>query len=199
FTSRAEYRLQLREDNADLRLSGRGFELGCVDQQRHDAVRRKREAIAGEEQRLAGLWAAPANALGRALATQLGVELSRETSLRDLLRRPGIGYQALVAVDGCGPGLTDPAVAEQVEVGIKYAGYLQRQADEIARNRQHDDTAIPPGFDFERVRGLSAEVLAKFKATRPQSIGEARRIAGVTPAAVSLLLVHLRRGHRDVA
>ena len=93
----------------------------------------------------------------------------------------------------------EEAVAEQVEVGIKYAGYLQRQADEIARNRQHDDTAIPPGFDFERVRGLSAEVLAKFKATRPQSIGEARRIAGVTPAAVSLLLVHLRRGHRDVA
>ncbi|KAB2901889.1 MAG: tRNA uridine-5-carboxymethylaminomethyl(34) synthesis enzyme MnmG [Dokdonella sp.] len=199
FTSRAEYRLQLREDNADLRLSERGFELGCVEPARHDAVRRKRDAIEREQQRLAGLWASPANALGQALAAQLGVTVSRETSLRDLLRRPGIGYRDLVAVEGCGPGVAEAAIADQVEVDIKYAGYLQRQQEEIARNRRHDDTVIPPTFDFAQVRGLSAEVLAKLSATRPRTLGEARRIAGVTPAAVSLLLVHLRRGQRNVA
>jgi len=199
FTSRAEYRLQLREDNADLRLSERGFELGCVDQARVDALRRKREAIEREEARLAAVWASPANALGSALEAQLGIAVSRETNARDLLRRPGVAYRELVGVEGFGPGVDDGAVAEQVEVGIKYAGYLERQNEEIARNRRHDDTAIPAAFDFERVRGLSAEVLAKFKATRPQTVGEARRISGVTPAAVSLLLVHLRRGDRHVA
>jgi len=199
FTSRAEYRLQLREDNADLRLSERGFELGCVEPARHDAVRRKRDAIEREQQRLAGLWASPTNALGQALAAQLGVTVSRETNLRDLLRRPGIGYRDLVAVEGCGPGVAEAAIAEQVEVDVKYAGYLQRQQEEIARNRRHDDTVIPPNFEFAQVRGLSAEVLAKLSATRPRTLGEARRIAGVTPAAVSLLLVHLRRSQRHVA
>jgi len=199
FTSRAEYRLQLREDNADLRLTERGFALGCVEPERVDALRRKREAIEREEARLAALWASPANALGQSLETQLGIAVSRETNARDLLRRPGVAYRELVGVDGFGPGVDDGAVAEQVEVGIKYAGYLERQNEEIARNRRHDDTAIPTAFDFERVRGLSAEVLAKLKATRPQTVGEARRISGVTPAAVSLLLVHLRRGDRHVA
>ncbi|MBX3687831.1 tRNA uridine-5-carboxymethylaminomethyl(34) synthesis enzyme MnmG [Dokdonella sp.] len=199
FTSRAEYRLQLREDNADLRLTERGFELGCVPQDRFDALRRKREAVEREQARLAALWASPVNALGRALSAGLGIELSRETSARDLLRRPGVGYGELVAVEGFGPGVAEAAVAEQVEVGIKYAGYLERQNEEIARNRRHDDTVIPADFDFERVRGLSAEVLAKFSQARPQTIGQARRIAGVTPAAVSLLLVHLRRGLRHVA
>ncbi len=199
FTSRAEYRLQLREDNADLRLTERGFELGCVDRERVDALRRKREAIEREEARLSALWASPANALGQSLETRLGIAVSRETNARDLLRRPGVAYRDIVGVEGFGPGVADAAVAEQVEVGIKYAGYLERQNEEIARNRRHDDTAIPNAFDFERVRGLSAEVLAKLKATRPQTIGEARRISGVTPAAVSLLLVHLRRGDRHVA
>ena len=199
FTSRAEYRLQLREDNADLRLTERGFELGCVDRERVDALRRKREAIEREEARLSALWASPANALGQSLETRLGIAVSRETNARDLLRRPGVAYRDVVGVEGFGPGVDDAAVAEQVEVGIKYAGYLERQNEEIARNRRHDDTAIPNAFDFERVRGLSAEVLAKLKATRPQTIGEARRISGVTPAAVSLLLVHLRRGDRHVA
>ena len=199
FTSRAEYRLQLREDNADLRLTERGFELGCVDSERVDALRRKREAIEREEARLAALWASPANALGQSLEAQLAVTVSRETNARDLLRRPGVAYRELVGVDGFGPGVDDVAVAEQVEVGIKYAGYLERQNEEIARNRRHDDTTIPNAFDFDRVRGLSAEVLAKLKSTRPQTVGEARRISGVTPAAVSLLLVHLRRGDRHVA
>ncbi|NCT66688.1 MAG: tRNA uridine-5-carboxymethylaminomethyl(34) synthesis enzyme MnmG [Rhodanobacteraceae bacterium] len=196
FTSRAEYRLQLREDNADLRLTERGFELGCVPAARHDALRRKRDAVAAESERLRALWATPANALGRTLEAALGVAVSRETNALDLLRRPGIGYADLVAVEGFGPGVDDARVAEQVEVAVKYAGYLERQQEEIERSRRHDDTPIPPAFEFERVRGLSAEVLAKFKSVRPQTVGEARRIAGVTPAAVSLLLIHLKRNVR---
>jgi tRNA uridine 5-carboxymethylaminomethyl modification enzyme len=199
FTSRAEYRLQLREDNADLRLTGRGFELGCVPQARYDALRRKRDAVEAETARLGALWAAPANALGRAVDETLGVAVSRETNALELLRRPGIGYRDLARVDGIGPGVADERVAEQVEVSVKYAGYLDRQREEIERNRRHDDTAIPPAFDFDGVRGLSAEVLAKLKHARPQTIAQARRISGVTPAAVSLLLVHLRRGGQRVA
>ena len=193
FTSRAEYRLQLREDNADLRLTERGHALGCVPQARFDAMRRKRDAIEAEEHRLRSLWAAPSNALGAAVARTLGVPLARETRAYDLLRRPGIGYADLMRVEGIGPGVAEPAVAEQVEVSCKYAGYLERQREEIERNRQHDDTAIPASFDYARVRGLSAEVLAKLAHVRPATVGEARRISGVTPAAVSLLLVHLRR------
>ncbi|MGN6518136.1 MAG: tRNA uridine-5-carboxymethylaminomethyl(34) synthesis enzyme MnmG [Dokdonella sp.] len=194
FTSRAEYRLQLREDNADLRLTARGHELGCVPQERYDATCRKRDAIEREGERLRGLWASPANPLGRAIDTTLGIVLARETSAHDLLRRPEVGYRDLVRVEGIGPGVDDAAVAEQVEVAVKYAGYLERQRDEIERSRRHDDTAIPAAFDFDTVRGLSSEVLAKLKQVRPQTVGEARRISGVTPAAVSLLLVHLKRG-----
>ncbi|GAA0712964.1 tRNA uridine-5-carboxymethylaminomethyl(34) synthesis enzyme MnmG [Dokdonella soli] len=199
FTSRAEYRLQLREDNADLRLTERGFELGCVLQDRYDALRHKRDAVAGETARLGALWATPGNALGRAVESALGVAVSRETNGLELLRRPEIGYRDLVRVDGIGPGVADACVAEQVEVVVKYAGYLERQREEIERNRRHDDTAIPPAFDFDRVRGLSVEVLAKLKHARPQTIAQARRISGVTPAAVSLLLVHLKRGGQRVA
>jgi tRNA uridine 5-carboxymethylaminomethyl modification enzyme len=195
FTSRAEYRLQLREDNADLRLTAQGYALGCVPRERHDATCRKRDAVEREAERLRGLWASPANPLGRAIDATLGITLARETSAHDLLRRPEVGYRDLVRVEGIGPGVDDGAVAEQVEVAVKYAGYLERQRDEIERSRRHDDTPIPPAFDFDAVRGLSAEVLGKFKQVRPQTVGEARRIAGVTPAAVSLLLVHLKRGH----
>ncbi|HEY6942514.1 tRNA uridine-5-carboxymethylaminomethyl(34) synthesis enzyme MnmG [Dokdonella sp.] len=194
FTSRAEYRLQLREDNADLRLTALGHELGCVPQERYDATRRKRDAIERESERLRGLWASPANALGRAIEATLGIALARETCAHDLLRRPEVGYRDLARVDGIGPGVDDAAVAAQVEVAVKYAGYLERQRDEIERSRRHDDTAIPPAFDFDAVRGLSAEVLGKLKQVQPQTVGEARRISGVTPAAVSLLLVHLKRG-----
>jgi tRNA uridine 5-carboxymethylaminomethyl modification enzyme len=199
FTSRAEYRLQLREDNADLRLTERGHELGCVPSARRDALLRKSEAIAHEEERLRALWASPANALGRALESTLGVAVSRETNAHDLLRRPELVYRDLVRVDGIGPGVEDAAVAEQVEVTVKYAGYLERQREEIERNRRHDDTTIPSAFDFAQVHGLSAEVMGKFTQVRPQTIGEARRISGVTPAAVSLLLVHLKRSGRRVA
>jgi tRNA uridine 5-carboxymethylaminomethyl modification enzyme len=199
FTSRAEYRLHLREDNADLRLTEAGFALGCVPQERRDALCRKRDAVEAETTRLRTLWATPANPLGREVERTLGFALSRETNAHDLLRRPEVRYHDLVRVEGIGPGVVEAAVAEQVEVAVKYAGYLDRQRDEIERNRRHDDSAIPTGFDFDSVRGLSAEVLLKLKAARPQTIAQARRISGITPAAVSLLLIHLKRGERHVA
>jgi tRNA uridine 5-carboxymethylaminomethyl modification enzyme len=199
FTSRAEYRLHLREDNADLRLTERGFELGCVPAERRDALLRKRDAVERETARLRALWATPVNALGRAVETTLGFAVSRETNALELLRRPEVAYEGLVEVEGLGPGVDDRRVAEQVEVAVKYAGYLERQREEIERTRRHDDTAIPAAFNFDGVHGLSAEVLAKLERVRPQTIAQARRISGVTPAAVSLLLIHLKRGARRVA
>jgi tRNA uridine 5-carboxymethylaminomethyl modification enzyme len=199
FTSRAEYRLHLREDNADLRLTELGFDLGCVPQERRDALCRKRDAVTRETERLRALWATPANPLGREVERTLGFAVSRETNAHDLLRRPEVLYRDLVRVEGIGPGVDESVVADQVEVAVKYAGYLERQHDEIERNRRHDDSPIPATFDFDSVRGLSAEVLAKLNAVRPQTIAQARRISGMTPAAVSLLLIHLKRGSRRVA
>ena len=193
FTSRAEYRLHLREDNADLRLSEIGHRFGIVPQARYDALCRKRAAVERETVRLQSLWAAPGNALGRALVETLALTLGHETAALDLLRRPELDYAALMRVPSLGPGVDDPQVAAQVEVQAKYAGYLTRQHDEIAHQRRQEDTAIPVDFDFDGVRGLSAEVLAKLKAVRPESVGQAVRISGVTPAAISLLLVHLKR------
>jgi tRNA uridine 5-carboxymethylaminomethyl modification enzyme len=195
FTSRAEYRLELREDNADLRLTETGRRLGCVDDARWDAFCRKRDAIARESARLAGLWAAPNNALGAAVERQLGIAVGREASALDLLRRPEMDYARLATVEGVAPGVDDAQVGAQVEVQAKYAGYLERQRDEIARTRRQESIAIPDDFDYAGVKGLSAEVLAKLTRTRPQTVGQAARIAGVTPAALSLLLVHLKR-HR---
>ena len=195
FTSRAEYRLHLREDNADLRLTEKGHELGCVDAERRDAFARKRDAIAQETERLRGIWAAPGNALGREVDATLQISLSRETNALDLLRRPELDYARLLKVPALGPAVGDPAVAEQVQISAKYAGYLDRQNDEIARQRRHEETAIPLAFDYAQVRGLSAEVLQKLKRSQPQTIGQAMRISGVTPAAISLLLVHLKRRH----
>ncbi len=199
FTSRAEYRLQLREDNADLRLTGIGRELGLVDAARWDAFARKRDAVAAETQRLGALWASPRNAAGRDAVATLGIELSRESSGLDLLRRPELDYAKLASVAAFAPAVDDPAVAEQVEIEAKYAGYLDRQREEIARAQLHEGMAIPDGFDYAAVRGLSAEVRQKFERVRPQTVGQARRIPGVTPAAVSLLLVHLSRAQREVA
>jgi tRNA uridine 5-carboxymethylaminomethyl modification enzyme len=193
FTSRAEYRLHLREDNADLRLTEQGFALGVVPQARYDALRAKREAVERETQRLSSLWAAPTNALGAAIERQLGVTVSRETSALDLLRRPELGYATLTAVAELGPAVEREDVAAQVEVQAKYAGYLERQREEIDRQRRHEHTGIPAGFDYDKVRGLSAEVLLKLKRSQPATIGQAARISGVTPAAISLLLVHLKR------
>jgi len=193
FTSRAEYRLHLREDNADLRLTEQGFELGVVPQARFDALREKREAVERETQRLGALWAAPTNALGAAIERQLGITLSRETNALDLLRRPELDYAKLAAVPELGPVVEREDVAAQVEVQTKYAGYLERQREEIARQRRHEQTAIPAGFEYDQVRGLSAEVLLKLKRSQPATLGQAARISGVTPAAISLLLVHLKR------
>ncbi len=193
FTSRAEYRLHLREDNADLRLTAMGHGLGVVPEARYQALQAKQEAVERETQRLRGLWASPANALGAELARHLDLHVSRETNALDLLRRPGVDYRQLAAVPGIQAPALAPAVTEQVEVQIKYAGYLERQHEEIERQRRHEATEIPPGFDYDAVRGLSAEVLAKLRQSMPATIGQASRIGGVTPAAISLLLVHLKR------
>jgi tRNA uridine 5-carboxymethylaminomethyl modification enzyme len=197
FTSRAEYRLHLREDNADLRLTEIGHALGVVPQARFDALRAKRDAVERETQRLSALWAAPSNALGAAIERQLGIAVSRETNALDLLRRPELDYAKLSRVPELGPVVDCEDVAAQVEVQAKYAGYLERQREEIERQRRHENTAIPSGFDYDKVRGLSAEVLLKLKRSLPATIGQAARISGVTPAAISLLLVHLKR--RDAA
>ncbi|MEN1971687.1 tRNA uridine-5-carboxymethylaminomethyl(34) synthesis enzyme MnmG [Luteimonas sp. MJ204] len=196
FTSRAEYRLQLREDNADLRLTPVGRELGLVDDARWDAFARKRDAVAAETQRLGALWASPNNAAGRNASAVLGIDISRECSGLDLLRRPELDYAKLAAVASFGPAVDDPAVAEQVEIEAKYSGYLERQREEIARQRRSEDAAIESGFDFAAVRGLSAELRQKLEHVRPETIGQAQRIPGMTPAAISLLLVHLERRRR---
>ena len=193
FTSRAEYRLHLREDNADTRLTETGHRLGCVDDARFDAFRRKRDAVAAERERLRAAWAAPNNALGREVEQAIGVSVSRETSALDLLRRPGIGYAQLMTVPSLGPGSSDEAVAAQLEVDVKYAGYLDRQQEDIARNARHESAAIPQDFDFDAVSGLSAEVRQKLRNVRPATLGQAARIAGVTPAAISLLRIFLKR------
>jgi tRNA uridine 5-carboxymethylaminomethyl modification enzyme len=193
FTSRAEYRLHLREDNADLRLTEAGHALGLVDDERLSRLVAKRGATDLETARLRATWAAPGNALGAAVTATLGLPLSRETNALDLLRRPEIDYAALMAVPGMGPAVADEHVADQVQVQAKYAGYLERQHEEIARHRKHEALAIPAEFDYDRVRGLSAEVLVKLKRGQPATIGQASRISGVTPAAISLLLVHIKR------
>ena len=197
FTSRAEYRLHLREDNADLRLTEMGHALGVVPQARFDALRAKREAVEREVAATGLAVGGPDQRTGCRAGHQLGLTLSRETNALDLLRRPELDYATLTAVPELGPAVPREDVAAQVEVQVKYAGYLERQREEIERQRRHEHTGIPNGFDYDKVRGLSTEVLAKLKRTRPATVGQAARVSGVTPAAISLLLVHLKR--RDAA
>jgi tRNA uridine 5-carboxymethylaminomethyl modification enzyme len=193
FTSRAEYRLTLREDNADLRLTETGRALGLVDDARWDAFARKRDAIARETERLKSTWINP-RALSEADAVRvLGKPLERDQTLLDLLKRPDVTYGALMTLHHAGGAVNDPAVAEQVEIQAKYAGYITRQRDEVARNVAHESTRLPPDLDYRAVRGLSFEVQQKLAAQRPETVGQASRISGVTPAAISLLLVHLKR------
>jgi tRNA uridine 5-carboxymethylaminomethyl modification enzyme len=199
FTSRAEYRLQLREDNADLRLTARGRELGLVGEHRWRAFCEKRESIEGERQRLQDIWVRPGNELAAALESVHGILVSKESRALDLLKRPEIDYSKLVGVKGIGPGVQDMRVAEQIEIQQRYAGYLGRQQEDIERRRRHEDLAIAEDFDFSRVRGLSAEVREKLERVRPDTIGQASRIPGITPAAISLLLVHLKRTRQQVA
>jgi len=193
FTSRAEYRLLLREDNADLRLTEVGRELGLVDERRWRAFDTKREAIAREQARLNRLWVRPGEAAGAMLAQRLGAPIAQDCRALELLRRPEIDYATLVALPGFGPGVDDPLVAEQIEVQAGYHGYIERQEREIERTRGQEQTRLPDDLDYAGVRGLSAEVAEKLGERRPATIGQAGRVPGVTPAAISLLLVHLKR------
>ena len=193
FTSRAEYRLLLREDNADLRLTGVGRELGLVDDERWRSFEEKSEAISAEQQRLASTWIA-ADALPDDVAEEtLGQTISKDVNLLQLLRRPGIGYADLARLPGFEHVGIASAVAEQVEVQAKYHGYIERQEQDIARNRRDEDARFPDNVDFLSVTGLSAEVAQKLSAQRPDTLGQASRIPGVTPAAVSLLRVYLKK------
>ena len=191
FTSRAEYRLRLREDNAELRLTEAGRELGLVDDVRYEAFRARRSALERERARLEKLRLAPGRLPERFSEEVLGRPLGREQTAWQLLRRPEVGYPDLMRV--AGPGVSDPKIAAQLEIEAKYAGYVERQDDEVARNRARESLPIPDGFDFAAVRGLSVEVCEKLALHRPATVGQAGRIAGVTPAALSLLLVHLKR------
>jgi len=192
FTSRAEYRLQLREDNADLRLTEAGRRLGLVDDRRWDAFCRKRDAIERETSRWKATWARPGAIPVPEQQEALGQTLEREHSLFDLLRRPGTTYQGLQRwLDG--QPADDPAVAEQVEISAKYAGYIDRQKAEVELALAQENTPIPSDMDYAGVRGLSREAQQKLAQQRPETVGQAARIQGITPAAISLLLVHLKR------
>ena len=197
FTSRAEYRLQLREDNADLRLTEIGRKLGIVDDARWQAFEQKREAIACEQERLRSTWVSPRNLPEADAIRVLGKPIEREYALLDLLRRPVVSYASLLSLPGAGIGVADAKVAEQVETQAKYHGYIERQQDEIGRNEQYETLGLPDAVDYREVRGLSIEVQQKLNQHRPETIGQAARISGITPAAISLLLVHLKRGFRD--
>jgi tRNA uridine 5-carboxymethylaminomethyl modification enzyme len=191
FTSRAEYRLILREDNADLRLTEKGRELGLVDDARWAVFEAKREGIAREEQRLKSTWVRPGTPQGDAVAARFGTPLTHEYNLLNLLARPEIDYAGLVAVTG--GGSEDVQVAEQVEIQTKYAGYIDRQQDEIARLRASENTRLPADIDYATISGLSKEITHKLSQARPETLGQASRIPGVTPAAISLLLIHLKK------
>ena len=193
FTSRAEYRLLLREDNADLRLTPVGRELGLVDDARWVRFEAKRAAIEAEQRRLDTLPVVPGDATAAAFAARFGTALSRDCRAGDLLRRPEVDYAALVALPGLGPGVDDPRVAEQVAIQAAYAGYLARQHAEVERSHHHETLRLPEELDYAAIPGLSNEVRQKLAAQRPATLGQAARLPGVTPAAVALLLVHLKR------
>ena len=194
FTSRAEYRLQLREDNADLRLTEHGRRLGVVDDARWDAFCRKRDAVARELERLKSTYLDPRVIAHHHALRVLGQPLERPRALADLLRRPGVTYAALRALETGDAPLPEADVAMQVEIATKYAGYIDRQQAEVADQIEHELQRLPQHLDYRRVRGLSIEVQQKLNAHRPETLGQAARISGVTPAAISLLLVHLKRG-----
>jgi tRNA uridine 5-carboxymethylaminomethyl modification enzyme len=191
FTSRAEYRLLLREDNADLRLTEKGRELGLVDEARWRRFEQKREAIERETSRLAGTFVHPGTDAADTLAEKLGKALTREYSLADLLKRPELEYPDVASLNG--DPCTDPEAAQQVAIQAKYAGYIDRQQDEVERLRRYEETPLPADLDLEAVDGLSNEVKQKLAEVRPATLAQAGRIPGVTPAAISLLLIHLKK------
>lgn len=193
FTSRAEYRLLLREDNADIRLTAKGYEIGLVDELRWKTFNQKLEAIELERQRLKSTWVYPSHESTADLNLLLKNPVTKENSLEDLIRRPEMTYQTLMQIPAFGPGTDNKQAAEQVEIQIKYAGYIERQKDEIAKTLRNENTLIPMDFNFSQISGLSNEVVAKLTDTRPETIGKAGRISGITPAAVSLLLIYLKK------
>jgi tRNA uridine 5-carboxymethylaminomethyl modification enzyme len=219
FTSRAEYRLSLREDNADLRLTETGRELGLVDDARWDAYCRKRDAIAAESERLKSVWINPRLLPAGVAERVLGKPTERENELSpdrvlaspatgdaklkrsgpsqyrlfDLLRRPEVSYRSLLTLPGAGEPVADPQVAEQVEIQAKYAGYIERQREDVAKAQDAETLRIPPELDYGAVHGLSIEVRQRLAQHRPETLGQASRVQGVTPAAMSLLLVHLKK------
>jgi len=193
FTSRAEYRLLLREDNADLRLTPKAFELGLIDENRWKDFQIKSRAIEQERQRLQHIFIRPDTDAGTQLAALLGQPLAHEARLLELLRRPNLNYRDLMTIPACGPGVSDLAVAEQIEIQVKYAGYIDRQEEEITRNARQEQLKIPEDFNYGEMISLSSEVRQKLQSIRPTTIGMASRVPGVTPAAISLLLVHLKK------
>ncbi|ACJ31782.1 Glucose-inhibited division protein A subfamily [Shewanella piezotolerans WP3] len=193
FTSRAEYRLLLREDNADLRLTEKGRELGLVDDERWAKFSDKMESIETELQRLRSQWIHPRSPLVDVLNPHLKTPIAREATFEDLLRRPELDYPTLMSIDGFGPGIDDQRAAEQVQIQVKYSGYIQRQQDEIDKAIRHETTGLPLDLDYQEVPGLSNEVIAKMNEHKPETVGQASRISGMTPAAISILLVHLKK------
>jgi len=193
FTSRAEYRLLLREDNADLRLTETGRKLGLVNNSRWQHFVTRQESIEQEKQRLKATWINPARLTEQLMTDVLGKPLLRETSLEDLLKRPEIDYSSVHSLTGAGDPVVDIDVARQVEIQIKYSGYIERQQEEVTRHIKHEARVIPAALDYEKIKGLSNEVRMKLKDHKPETVGQAARISGVTPAAISLLLIYLKK------
>jgi tRNA uridine 5-carboxymethylaminomethyl modification enzyme len=193
FTSRAEYRLMLREDNADLRLTETGRRLGVVDDARWDAFSRKRDAVTAELARLRSTWINPRLVSESDAVRVLGAPIEREYTLSDLLKRPSVSYCSLMTLPASGGSVSDPTVIEQVEVQTKYQGYIARQQEEIERREAYESLPLPKELDYTEVRGLSTEAQQKLNRHKPESLGHAARISGITPAAISLLLVYLKK------
>ena len=202
FTSRAEYRLKLREDNADMRLTEAGRNMGLVGDEQWDKFNKKRDAVSLETQRLRSLWVSPANLAVAESERVLGKAIDHEYSLADLLRRPQVAYADLMGLDGgrfmsadilALDDVSRETVIEQIDIAAKYAGYINRQNDEVERAAHYENMALPADLDYLSIGALSVEVRQKLDKHRPETLGQASRISGVTPAANSLLLVHLRR------
>lgn len=196
FTSRAEYRLMLREDNADMRLTEAGRKIGLIDDERWEAFSRKQEAILREQERLRKTYVHPGQVSADVMEKVLGKQIDREYSMFELLRRPEVSYEALLTLAE-GDGEQDEQVRQQIEIAAKYQGYIDRQADEIERQRGQEETRLPEDMDYCDVHGLSIEAQQKLNAQKPETVGQAGRISGITPAAISLLLVHLKRRNRS--
>jgi tRNA uridine 5-carboxymethylaminomethyl modification enzyme len=201
FTSRAEYRLSLREDNADARLTEIGRTLGCVEDTRWDAFNRKRDAVSRETMRLKANWLRPQNLTKEQSERIFGQELEREYTLTDLLKRPAVSYHTLMSLGEAlvGAPVADPIVAEQVEISIKYAGYIARQQEEVEKAAHQENIRLPANIDYAQVQGLSKEVQTKLSAHKPETLGQAGRISGITPAAISLLTIHVKRFNQAAA